>query len=50
MLRKAKNKFPHSSIIFMEMDPQNLKFDDDIFDYIVGSLIPLGSTQCRTML
>jgi phosphatidylethanolamine/phosphatidyl-N-methylethanolamine N-methyltransferase len=39
MLRAARKRFPHSSITFLEMDAQNLKFDNDTFDYVVGSLI-----------
>ncbi len=39
MLREAENKFSGTSITFLEMDAQNLKFDDDTFDYVVGSLI-----------
>ncbi|WP_077325030.1 class I SAM-dependent methyltransferase [Virgibacillus siamensis] len=39
MLREAKSKFSRTSITFLQMDAQNLKFDDDSFDYVVGSLI-----------
>lgn len=39
MLQKAKDKFKGSSITFLKMDAQYLGFDDDTFDYVVGSLI-----------
>lgn len=39
MLRKARVKFKNSSITFLEMDAQNMEFDDMSFDYVVGSLI-----------
>ncbi len=39
MLAKAKRKFEHSSIEFLEMDAQNMTFEDESFDYIVASLI-----------
>jgi phosphatidylethanolamine/phosphatidyl-N-methylethanolamine N-methyltransferase len=39
MLEKARAKFRHSSIKFLEMDAQNLEFNNDSFDCIVASLI-----------
>lgn len=39
MLKKAKMKFQHSSIKFLEMDAQNLEFNDESFDSIIASLI-----------
>lgn len=39
MLTKAKEKFPNSSIHFIEMDAQEMNFPDGQFDIIVGSLI-----------
>lgn len=39
MLRKAKIKFKDSSINFLEMDAQNLEFENESFDYIIASLI-----------
>ncbi|MBD7966673.1 class I SAM-dependent methyltransferase [Paenibacillus gallinarum] len=39
MLGKAREKFKNSSITFLEMDAQNMEFDDMSFDYVVGSLI-----------
>jgi phosphatidylethanolamine/phosphatidyl-N-methylethanolamine N-methyltransferase len=39
MLSKAKNKFKASTISFLEMDAQNLIFEDESFDYVVASLI-----------
>jgi len=39
MLRKAKGKFEHSTITFLEMDAQNLEFENESFDYVVASLI-----------
>lgn len=40
MLKKAKEKFDQTdSIIFLEMDAQNLQFPDESFDIIVASLI-----------
>ena len=39
MLGKAKAKFKDSSITFLEMDAQNMGFNDMSFDYVVGSLI-----------
>ena len=39
MLRKAKIKFKNSSINFLEMDAQNLEFENESFDYIIASLI-----------
>lgn len=39
MLRKARAKFKNSRITFLEMDAQNMAFNDMSFDYVVGSLI-----------
>jgi phosphatidylethanolamine/phosphatidyl-N-methylethanolamine N-methyltransferase len=39
MLHKAKQKFTHSSITFLQMDAQQLNFPDETFDYVIGSLI-----------
>jgi phosphatidylethanolamine/phosphatidyl-N-methylethanolamine N-methyltransferase len=39
MLRKARAKFKNSRIKFLEMDAQNMAFNDMSFDYVVGSLI-----------
>ncbi|MBS8264796.1 class I SAM-dependent methyltransferase [Mesobacillus boroniphilus] len=39
MLQKAKDKYQNSKITFLQMDAQQLDFDDDTFDYVVGSLI-----------
>lgn len=39
MLRKARAKFKNSRIKFLEMDAQNMTFNDMSFDYVVGSLI-----------
>lgn len=39
MLSKAKSKFVHSSIHFLEMDAQQLSFENNSFDVVVGSLI-----------
>lgn len=39
MLGKAKTKFRDSTIKFLEMDAQNMVFEDESFDYIVASLI-----------
>jgi len=39
MLEKARKKFRHSSITFIEMDAQQMPFADESFDYIVASLI-----------
>lgn len=39
MLGKAKRKFKDSTIKFLEMDAQNMFFEDESFDYIVASLI-----------
>jgi len=39
MLNKAKAKFVDSSINFLEMDAQQLSFEDECFDAVVGSLI-----------
>lgn len=39
MLGKAKTKFKDSTIKFLEMDAQNMVFEDELFDYVVASLI-----------
>lgn len=39
MLEKAKIKFKDSAINFIEMDAQNMDFENESFDYIVASLI-----------
>lgn len=39
MLHKAKQKFPNSSISFIQMDAQQLNFPDNTFDYVIGSLL-----------
>ena len=39
MLEKARKKFGNSSITFLEMDAQNMQFDNESFDYVVASLI-----------
>ncbi|MDV2884501.1 class I SAM-dependent methyltransferase [Alkalihalophilus pseudofirmus] len=39
MLKKAELKFAKSSIIFIEMNAQNMDFDENSFDIVVGSLI-----------
>lgn len=39
MLGKAKTKFKDSTIKFLEMDAQNMIFEDEVFDYVVASLI-----------
>ena len=39
MLGKAKTKFGDSTIKFLEMDAQNMDFDNESFDYVVASLI-----------
>ncbi|URN96595.1 MAG: class I SAM-dependent methyltransferase [Candidatus Pristimantibacillus lignocellulolyticus] len=39
MLGKAKKKFKDSTIKFLEMDAQNMIFEDEVFDYVVASLI-----------
>jgi ubiquinone/menaquinone biosynthesis C-methylase UbiE len=39
MLDKAKDKFEDSSIQFLKMDAQDMRFDDNQFDVIVGSLV-----------
>ncbi|MDQ0337239.1 ubiquinone/menaquinone biosynthesis C-methylase UbiE [Caldalkalibacillus uzonensis] len=53
MLKKAKAKFEHSSIKFLEMDAQNMKFSKDSFDCIIASLtlsvVPEPDTCLREM-
>ncbi|UYZ23283.1 class I SAM-dependent methyltransferase [Mesobacillus jeotgali] len=39
MLKKASAKFKNSPIKFLEMDAQNMEFDNETFDYVVASLI-----------
>ncbi|MFJ7730622.1 class I SAM-dependent methyltransferase [Lysinibacillus sp. NPDC097231] len=39
MLNKAKKKFKNSTIRFLEMDAQNLEFENEAFDYVVASLV-----------
>jgi len=39
MLGKAKTKFEDSTIKFLEMDAQNMDFENESFDYVVASLI-----------
>ncbi|MEC2076478.1 class I SAM-dependent methyltransferase [Metabacillus fastidiosus] len=39
MLGKAKLKFENSKIKFLEMDAQNMDFENESFDYVVASLI-----------
>lgn len=39
MLGKAREKFKHSTITFLEMDAQNMEFENETFDYVVASLI-----------
>ncbi|WP_456274588.1 class I SAM-dependent methyltransferase [Bacillus sp. AK031] len=39
MLQKAKKKFPDTGIMFLEMDVQDMDFEDDSFDIIAASLI-----------
>jgi len=39
MLEKARKKFEHSTITFLEMDAQKMEFENESFDFIVASLI-----------
>ncbi|MGP4080844.1 class I SAM-dependent methyltransferase [Pseudalkalibacillus sp. R45] len=39
MLKKAEVKFKDNDIRFLEMDAQNLSFEEETFDYVVASLI-----------
>jgi phosphatidylethanolamine/phosphatidyl-N-methylethanolamine N-methyltransferase len=39
MLNQAKTKFKDVAIQFLEMDAQNMTFDNETFDYVVASLI-----------
>ncbi len=39
MLEKAQTKFKDSTIKFLEMDAQNMVFEDESFDYVVANLI-----------
>ncbi|GAB0168049.1 class I SAM-dependent methyltransferase [Lysinibacillus sp. CTST325] len=39
MLGKAREKFENSTITFLEMDAQNMEFENESFDYVVASLI-----------
>ncbi|KON71334.1 phosphatidylethanolamine N-methyltransferase [Peribacillus butanolivorans] len=39
MLKKAMEKYENTSITFLEMDAQNMEFNNESFDYIVGNLV-----------
>lgn len=39
MLEIAKKKFKNSTICFLEMDAQNMDFDNESFDYVIATLI-----------
>jgi len=39
MLEKSKEKFKGTTIQFFEMDAQNMSFNDNSFDYVIGSLV-----------
>ncbi|MBM7602769.1 ubiquinone/menaquinone biosynthesis C-methylase UbiE [Metabacillus crassostreae] len=39
MLEKAKLKFENSSIHFLKMDAQNMNFNENQFDVVIGSLV-----------
>lgn len=39
MLDKAKEKFPHINITFLQMDAQNLTFPDETYDIVIASLL-----------
>jgi phosphatidylethanolamine/phosphatidyl-N-methylethanolamine N-methyltransferase len=39
MIQKAKAKYPNPSIQFLQMDAQELEFEQDSFDLVVASLI-----------
>lgn len=39
MLRNAREKFKTSNIKFLEMDAQDMSFDNNQFDLVIGSLI-----------
>jgi len=39
MLGRAKTKFKDSTIKFIEMDAQDMVFEDESFDYVIASLI-----------
>lgn len=39
MLDRAREKFGNTPVHFIEMDAQNMDFDNDTFDYVVASLI-----------
>lgn len=39
MLKKAMVKYGDRPITFLEMDAQHMEFDNESFDYIVGSLV-----------
>ncbi len=39
MLNKAKEKFINTNITFLEMDAQQLHFEDATFDYVIASLV-----------
>jgi phosphatidylethanolamine/phosphatidyl-N-methylethanolamine N-methyltransferase len=39
MLKVAKEKYPDTTVTFLEMDAQRMEFPDESFDFIVASLI-----------
>ena len=39
MLRKAKEKFNDTDIVFLRMDAQELAFPDDTYDIVIASLL-----------
>lgn len=39
MLKNAKAKFKNSTMKFLEMDAQNMSFENNEFDFVIGSLI-----------
>ena len=39
MLKKAKDKYKESTIQFLEMDAQNMSFEDHSFDVVIASLL-----------
>lgn len=39
MLDKAKSKFKNSNIKFIQMDAQDMTFENESFDYVIASLI-----------
>jgi phosphatidylethanolamine/phosphatidyl-N-methylethanolamine N-methyltransferase len=54
MLKRAEEKFPNSSITFIQMDAQQLHFPSESFDYVIGSLIlsvvPDGQKALKEMI